>query len=192
MDAAGPTPSCKASRKAPGRKRRWVGWVMLVLGVVVTGVWVASGWWWSGYNGRFTQVFVARGTVFVYQRDFVDPTVPQGWSTARMDAQWEWTVTSTFDDLGFAYQGQPNSRVVNGRIAGYMRFSGYRCVLVTLWPVCLLLLCSGSVMLWSARRARRRGVAGVCVKCGYSLAGLPAGASCPECGREGTSAVTPA
>src|SRR5262249_22731156 len=39
------------------------------------------------------------------------------------------------------------------------------------------------------RRERRRAAAGLCARCGYELAGLPAGALCPECGLErGTAA----
>lgn len=52
-------------------------------------------------------------------------------------------------------------------------------LLVALWTPALLLI-AGGAGLWKfgARRARP----GVCGACGYALAGLAAGAPCPECG----------
>lgn len=41
---------------------------------------------------------------------------------------------------------------------------------------------------WIVSRARRRRHIGACVDCGYSMAGLSQGATCPECGS--TDAVT--
>lgn len=41
---------------------------------------------------------------------------------------------------------------------------------------------TGLLWWWDRRRPR----AGMCVKCGYDLAGLPAGAACPECGTDRT------
>lgn len=53
---------------------------------------------------------------------------------------------------------------------------------VRIWPWAVVLtgLCA-----WALVRERRRGRerAGACVGCGYSLAGLAAGAVCPECGK---------
>jgi hypothetical protein len=48
-----------------------------------------------------------------------------------------------------------------------------------------LLLASGST-LFAWRRDRRGARAGCCARCGYSLAGLPPVAVCPECGRAAT------
>ena len=35
-----------------------------------------------------------------------------------------------------------------------------------------------------------RGRGGLCTKCGYSLVGLPAGGTCPECGKPGAGSTS--
>lgn len=57
-------------------------------------------------------------------------------------------------------------------------------------PFWILAVIAGSASFAAWRfeaAAQRRARAGACVRCGYSLAGLPVGAVCPEC-----SAKTPA
>ncbi len=52
-------------------------------------------------------------------------------------------------------------------------------VRVELWPSAVLVAIGGAIWLRNRRKARP----GCCAGCGYSLAGLPVGASvCPECG----------
>jgi hypothetical protein len=51
-----------------------------------------------------------------------------------------------------------------------------------LWPVPLVLVVSGVLLVHPARRAARRAKAGRCTGCGYNLAGLRQGFGCPECG----------
>lgn len=58
--------------------------------------------------------------------------------------------------------------------------SGQREVIVPFWTVGAIALIGG-VFAW--RRSRRPGP-GLCAKCRYDLAGLSAGAKCPECGTE--------
>ncbi|MGH7134052.1 MAG: hypothetical protein ACREJO_19170 [Phycisphaerales bacterium] len=53
---------------------------------------------------------------------------------------------------------------------------------VVLWPFALASLLGGGWLLWSGRRARRRAMVGLCLKCGYNLRELAAGSPCPECG----------
>ena len=56
---------------------------------------------------------------------------------------------------------------------------------VVLWPVALAGW-GGAGLLWHlGRRDARRLKAGLCPTCGYSLAGLGPGLSCPECGERG-------
>ena len=57
-------------------------------------------------------------------------------------------------------------------------------VVTILWPFALASLLGGGWLVWSGRRARRRAMTGVCLKCGYDVGGLAAGAGsvCPECG----------
>ncbi|MGH7133345.1 MAG: hypothetical protein ACREJO_15535 [Phycisphaerales bacterium] len=61
-------------------------------------------------------------------------------------------------------------------------------VWITLWALALASFLSGGFLLWSARRARRRAMSGVCLKCGYDLSGLAAGSPCPECGKGAAAA----
>ncbi|MGH7132664.1 MAG: hypothetical protein ACREJO_12030 [Phycisphaerales bacterium] len=63
-------------------------------------------------------------------------------------------------------------------------------VTIFLWPFALASLLGGGWLVWSGRRARRRAMTGLCLKCGYDLAGLAAGAPCPECGGGKGAAVT--
>ncbi len=51
---------------------------------------------------------------------------------------------------------------------------------IPLWMP-FLLLAAPSVIAWRSHIQRQR--LGGCSTCGYSLAGLPSGAKCPECGR---------
>lgn len=51
-------------------------------------------------------------------------------------------------------------------------------IFLPLWP---LALGCGATSAWLWGKSRRI-VPGVCPTCGYALAGLPAGAACPECG----------
>jgi hypothetical protein len=61
-----------------------------------------------------------------------------------------------------------------------------RCWAVALWPLPLPLVGAGVWIGWLGWRARRRQKRGACPKCGYSLAGIAAGAACPECGEKAT------
>jgi hypothetical protein len=54
---------------------------------------------------------------------------------------------------------------------------------IPLWLLGVVIGAVGALMCW-----RTYSVAGQCVRCRYSLAGLPPGAACPECGNTG---VTP-
>lgn len=72
--------------------------------------------------------------------------------------------------------------VVTGRSELTGRVDG---IGVMLWTAMLLSVGVGVGLVWSvAHRRRRSGVAG-CPTCGYDLAGLGPGKSCPECGKRG-------
>jgi hypothetical protein len=56
-------------------------------------------------------------------------------------------------------------------------------VLIPLWLPLLLTLIPTTIAWRLDARARRLAILGRCTQCSYDLAGLPADAPCPECGR---------
>lgn len=58
-------------------------------------------------------------------------------------------------------------------------------VILPLWMVFVPALAATSILWWRDRRRRP----GSCAACAYDLAGLAAGASCPECGEVATATL---
>lgn len=159
-------PSCGSGQLARGGGRRWVGWVLLMLGVLVAGAWVASGWWqvwlWTDVGEvKITAGQVSllasnnvEGTVLLFRTSVV-PTVPadRGW---KMWPEW----------------GRPSHfmSVAVGAL-WYVRI-----------PLWMLLIPIGGAEFWRRAALRRSARPGVCAACGYDLSGLAPGSACPECG----------
>jgi hypothetical protein len=173
------------SSKRIGRKRRAAGWTLLLLGLPVAGVWVASGWWRFSLGTTHRWLGCSRGCVVYGRSTAVGSSVtakcvfqPQ----APGDVGFEW-----WFDWGPKRGFQIGETVFYG-VTRDSDYGEYREFAALLWPVPLLLWAAGVPVLRSGILARRRAHAGLCGKCGYSLAGLVAGAPCPECGK--TTAVS--
>ncbi|MGH7131172.1 MAG: hypothetical protein ACREJO_04420, partial [Phycisphaerales bacterium] len=53
------------SKKRTGRKRWVAGWMLLVIGVLITGVWATSRWWYFGCAHNLRDFRVGRGVVTI-------------------------------------------------------------------------------------------------------------------------------
>lgn len=178
----------QASVKRPGRKRRAAGLTLIVLGLLVAGVWAASGWWQLGHTSPRDAYSLSSGRFSGWTANFESLTdLEQGWYFKRLPAEvnaesWWWS----------GWQLQQDGSLMRRHTAGVfqiwsqqfqlttLQISGFH---VKLWPIPLLLWAAGVPVLRSGIVARRRAKTGQCGKCGYSLAGLAEGAACPECGK---------
>lgn len=181
MAARAATNSRNPSRTV--RTRRFAAWVLIWIGVLAALLLVVSAWWSVEFAQGSWWIKVGRGEIWVLD----DPGMlfngqsPRGLSGPRLNDKagitwyapdfeiygwsnrWDW-VFAAHGERGFGWAG------------------GARAWDVVLWPFPLPLWTVGGLLLWWARWSRIRAMRGLCLKCGYDLAGLDAGAPCPECG----------
>lgn len=161
-----------------GRTRRravwgWVMWFGLAAGVAGAAGWLGT---------------LARGPGQVIGGE--EYVAVEGGSVLVYSSVWDWPpagVTSWIWDEyhARAARGWPSVRVVGSRYSmGGVRWGARMWVVEA--PLWMFAVAGGVVaaVAWRRRRAWERLEEGRCVGCGYSLAGLRAGAVCPECGRE--------
>ncbi|MFT3686641.1 MAG: hypothetical protein QM783_17270 [Phycisphaerales bacterium] len=165
----------KSKLKRAGRKRRAAGWTLLALGVLVAGVWAASGRWLLGYGAASWGAGFHMGVIY-----FNNETVgTKGWRAEMTESfRLYWVVGGSNRRNNVEPVPQPTRLWLLRRDR-----TGYRATDVCFWPVPLLLWTPAALLLRSSILARRRANTGACPKCGYSLAGLGEGAACPECGK---------
>jgi hypothetical protein len=178
----------KVKAKTAGKRRTATGWTLLLLGLLVAGVWVASRGRDLGRGFDSGAVWAKEGTFAVAWFSFSRPV--SGWFLPRhFSAEWEWK-WFTRDEQMRAMVGHEatdftdtNFFVAAYTDVVYVRAGRIRVIEVVLWPIPLLLWTPAALLLRSGYLARRRANTGSCAKCGYSLARLGAGVPCPECGK---------
>lgn len=143
---------------------RTIGVGACALFVFVCGILMVINERWSGivgHEGEHVSWSATFGTgAVLVLRSEIPSDVPAGWYTARLKPRGP-------DDPSFGPYVWTPSVVRRPRLTR---------AVVPLWMIAAP---AGVFGVWACWRARR--VAGRCM-CGYSLAGLRAGAACPECG----------
>lgn len=188
--------SMARSRKGTqaGSRRRMAGWALLALAVLLGGWWIASRWWTVGVGWRAgrgqVRVHVGSGRVCILRTD-----LPETISLLGLPLKPGWDAEPTVRDERTLVWRAMNEGMRSGsaEVADYWLIAWFddeptlvyllNGWLIALWPFPLLLAGGGGVLLWSGARARRQAITGQCAACGYSLAGLAAEATCPECGK---------
>ncbi|MGH7133599.1 MAG: hypothetical protein ACREJO_16840 [Phycisphaerales bacterium] len=152
-----------------------------MIGVLITGVWGASRWWFLMYTAWPWQVRAYDGKLALVETD--DPLKGNGLQITRAAGYWNWVIS------GDKWKDDTSASTVRLGIVMYVDGGRYtsvigakRLLFILPWPFALASLLGGGWLVWSGRRARRRAMTGVCVKCGYDLSGLGAESVCPECG----------
>lgn len=143
--------------------------VLTALAVVLAAAWLASGWFSAGYTTAGHRVIVLTGgrvrAILGDVREmgvFPQPGSYLGRPLDLRDARWRFNIELVPWPPGFGQFGTVE------------------------FPLWIPFVPIAALAAWRRRRWalwRRRALAGNCRKCGYDLAGLGKGTSCPECGR---------
>ncbi len=165
-------------RPTSGRKRRVAGWAFLVTGLLSsTGIAVSQWYRYYHFDIRSRSSVIIASGVFTYHtfptNYSILPSVSNGLEladTRRMD--WWIAESDPLDRLhvGVVRIGSPRWGTPSIEIQ------------VVLWPIPLVLLASGVLVLASGRNARKHVLDGRCTSCSYDRAGLASETPCPECG----------
>ena len=163
-----------------GRKRRTLGWTILIFGVIVAGVWVAGRWWSAEWRLGKNCIFTRWGVVGC---ESSTSRLARYGTELRANPEPGWWMWCGWGDLedevrrtysrGFYWKQE--IYVFSSRLTTFAS--------IVLWPIPLLLLPPAALLLRSGIVARRRAMTGKCKVCGYDLAGLGECAKCPECGK---------
>ena len=95
------------SRKRPGRKRRLAGWLLVVIGVLITGVWAASAKWVVGYESSAWRVSTGGGEVTIFEHSASGYFASVRWTVGKLSANggWLWLVDRSL------FAGEPTATV---------------------------------------------------------------------------------
>lgn len=173
---------------------------MLIVGVVIAAAWAASRWWCFGRESERWVVMVDRGALYAEKRPAAY-AVTHGWWMASHEAGMDGAVYRAPAASGWMWFPSASSwptswrtppigstgRVFLYEVQGPGPAGGdwyRRQYALALWPVFPVLFAGGWLLQRSGVKAHRRIAGGCCLRCGYDLAGLAAGAVCPECGRK--------
>lgn len=187
MQAATPT---KAAR--PGRRRRITQRALAYAGAVAALLWVVSLW----QNLGFGIDAAARPTGWGASKATVEASLVRGgvlliFGGTRTDSIAYDPLTSF--SMFFPFGGRVyilDVHTVAGPVVWWPRYqrpapwSGPY-IFLPLWPIALGCIAAA----WRLWVLGRQVVPGICPACRYPLAGLPAGAACPECGNGGAAKV---
>lgn len=173
-------------RAGPGRSRAAV---LLGLGAALTlaiaALWFASLWLAADLSAGGFSLSLAAGGISLSVTD-PPPAEPGGfdvwlhrgtavWWCSWMDQTWNFYVP-------YSASSPPGSTPAAGGwppLGAAGTLVRVRELVVPIWMPWLLCLI---LTLWLWRKCRRA-APGLCARCGYSLAGLPGAAACPECGK---------